>query len=238
MTSSFPLSPPLDHAWIAAHIPHSGTMCLLERLEAWDERAIHCTTTTHARADHPLRTASGLLSPCLIEYAAQAMDIPFQTLTDSLDRFEKGLSQASDGSGKARQALADASERFNSGGSQLASATSLAQLPEFLPQKREAGPQQHLTVMRVAPAVVVSEGIFRDHAVGNIHVHSREPVPFENIVGQRPPGTIHVSAGPDVVGTRVSGYNGRSPIDIYVRKTLRQIHSVPLVVLTVVPNDF
>lgn len=42
-----------------------------------------------------------------LQYAAQAMDIPFQTLTDSLDRFEKGLSQASDGSGKARQALSD-----------------------------------------------------------------------------------------------------------------------------------
>ncbi|MDM0073069.1 hydroxymyristoyl-ACP dehydratase [Variovorax sp. J2P1-59] len=63
----------LDQAGIARRIPHSGTMCLLERLESWDANAIHCTTETHAHADNPLRTASGLLSPNLIEYAAQAM---------------------------------------------------------------------------------------------------------------------------------------------------------------------
>jgi predicted hotdog family 3-hydroxylacyl-ACP dehydratase len=63
----------LDQAGIARRIPHSGTMCLLERLVSWDADAIHCTTSTHARADNPLRTAGGLLSPNLIEYAAQAM---------------------------------------------------------------------------------------------------------------------------------------------------------------------
>lgn len=63
----------LDQAGIARRIPHSGTMCLLERLESWDANAIHCTTGTHSHADNPLRTASGLLSPNLIEYAAQAM---------------------------------------------------------------------------------------------------------------------------------------------------------------------
>ncbi|MDM0053453.1 hydroxymyristoyl-ACP dehydratase [Variovorax sp. J22R115] len=63
----------LDQAGIARCIPHSGTMCLLERLESWDANAIHCTTGTHTHADNPLRTASGLLSPNLIEYAAQAM---------------------------------------------------------------------------------------------------------------------------------------------------------------------
>lgn len=63
----------LDHAAIANRIPHSGTMCLLEALVAWDDHDIHCTTTTHSHPDNPLRTASGLLSPNLIEYAAQAM---------------------------------------------------------------------------------------------------------------------------------------------------------------------
>ena len=63
----------LDRAGIARRIPHGGTMCLLENLRSWDEQAIHCTTATHAHADNPLRTASGLLSPNLIEYAAQAM---------------------------------------------------------------------------------------------------------------------------------------------------------------------
>ena len=63
----------LDHAGIARRIPHSGTMCLLDRLEAWTPNEIHCTATSHTRADNPLRSASGLLGPCAIEYAAQAM---------------------------------------------------------------------------------------------------------------------------------------------------------------------
>lgn len=63
----------LDQAGIARRIPHSGSMCLLERLESWDAQNIHCTTATHRREDNPLRTASGLLAPNAIEYAAQAM---------------------------------------------------------------------------------------------------------------------------------------------------------------------
>jgi predicted hotdog family 3-hydroxylacyl-ACP dehydratase len=63
----------LDRAGIARRIPHSGSMCLLDRLAAWDAESIHCTTATHGQPDNPLRTASGLLSPNLIEYAAQAM---------------------------------------------------------------------------------------------------------------------------------------------------------------------
>lgn len=63
----------LDRAGIARRIPHSGSMCLLDRLESWDAEAIHCATSSHARNDNPLRTASGLLASNLIEYAAQAM---------------------------------------------------------------------------------------------------------------------------------------------------------------------
>ena len=63
----------LDHAGIAALIPHSGAMCLLERLEAWDRERIVCSATSHRDPANPLRTASGLLAPCAIEYAAQAM---------------------------------------------------------------------------------------------------------------------------------------------------------------------
>ena len=58
---------------IAALIPHSGTMCLLARLDAWDMQRIVCTATNHREADHPLRTRRGLLAPAAIEYAAQAM---------------------------------------------------------------------------------------------------------------------------------------------------------------------
>ena len=63
----------LDRDGIAALIPHGGAMCLLARLEAWDRQRIVCVATNHRDADHPLRTRSGLLAPCAIEYAAQAM---------------------------------------------------------------------------------------------------------------------------------------------------------------------
>ena len=63
----------LDRAGIARRIPHSGTMCLLERLVSWDAHHVHCSTGSHRHADNPLRTAGGLLSPNAIEYAAQAM---------------------------------------------------------------------------------------------------------------------------------------------------------------------
>lgn len=63
----------LTRAGIAALIPHSGTMCLLARLDAWDLQRIVCAATNHRDADHPLRTRRGLLAACAIEYAAQAM---------------------------------------------------------------------------------------------------------------------------------------------------------------------
>ena len=63
----------LDRDGIAALIPHSGTMCLLARLDVWDLQRIVCAATNHRAADHPLRTRRGLLAPTAIEYAAQAM---------------------------------------------------------------------------------------------------------------------------------------------------------------------
>ena len=63
----------LDHAGIVALIPHSGAMCLLARLDTWDAQHIVCIADNHRDTSHPLRTRSGLLAPCAIEYAAQAM---------------------------------------------------------------------------------------------------------------------------------------------------------------------
>lgn len=63
----------LDAAGIARLIPHSGSMCLLARLEHWDADTIVCSASSHRDAANPLRTVSGLLAPCAIEYAAQAM---------------------------------------------------------------------------------------------------------------------------------------------------------------------
>jgi predicted hotdog family 3-hydroxylacyl-ACP dehydratase len=63
----------LDRAGIAARIPHRGSMCLLDRLVHWTQDGIDCRGVSHRDADNPLRSAGGLLAPCAIEYAAQAM---------------------------------------------------------------------------------------------------------------------------------------------------------------------
>lgn len=64
-----------DRAWIAAHIPHQGTMCLLDRVEAWDAGRIRCRATSHRDAGNPLRAHGRLGAACGIEYAAQAMAV-------------------------------------------------------------------------------------------------------------------------------------------------------------------
>lgn len=64
-----------DHAWIAAHIPHHGTMCLLHRVRAWDSVKIQCDAVSHRDPANPLRAHGRLGAVCGIEYAAQAMAI-------------------------------------------------------------------------------------------------------------------------------------------------------------------
>lgn len=66
---------PLDHAWIADHIPHQGSMCLLDRVDAWDAQRILCCAHSHRALDNPLRAAGRLATACGIEYAAQAMAV-------------------------------------------------------------------------------------------------------------------------------------------------------------------
>jgi predicted hotdog family 3-hydroxylacyl-ACP dehydratase len=75
MTQAAPLAPPLDRAWIAAHIPHSGAMCLLDAVDAWDDAHIRCTATSHCDPHNPLRAHGRLAAVCGIEYAAQAMAV-------------------------------------------------------------------------------------------------------------------------------------------------------------------
>jgi len=76
------MTPPLlDHAAIAARIPHAGRMCLLDRVIAWDEDGIVCESDGHRtdyrdrRRDgpHPLVRDGALPATAAIEYAAQAM---------------------------------------------------------------------------------------------------------------------------------------------------------------------
>lgn len=65
----------IDKAWIANHIPHQGDMCLLDKVEAWDEANISCVASSHRNTDNPLRSHHQLGIACGIEYAAQAMAV-------------------------------------------------------------------------------------------------------------------------------------------------------------------
>ena len=62
----------LDHADIAARLPHAGRMCLLDRVLHWDERNIACRVVSHRDTDNPLRESAGLATLAGIELAAQA----------------------------------------------------------------------------------------------------------------------------------------------------------------------
>lgn len=65
----------LDHAWIASHIPHQGSMCLLDQVVQWDQDQIVCSASSHRSLHNPLRAYAQLGIACGIEYAAQAMAV-------------------------------------------------------------------------------------------------------------------------------------------------------------------
>ncbi len=65
----------LDHHWIANHIPHQGTMCLLQKVQTWNQDKIVCHANSHRALDNPLRAHGQLGIACGIEYAAQAMAV-------------------------------------------------------------------------------------------------------------------------------------------------------------------
>jgi predicted hotdog family 3-hydroxylacyl-ACP dehydratase len=56
-------------------IPHTGTMCLLDEVVAWDESRLHACSSSHLRADNPLRAGGLLHAVNLCEYAGQAMAV-------------------------------------------------------------------------------------------------------------------------------------------------------------------
>lgn len=72
----------LDHAWIAAHIPHQGAMCLLHAVQSWHADRLHCNALSHNAFDNPLRARGQLAAACGIEYAAQAMAVHGALIAD------------------------------------------------------------------------------------------------------------------------------------------------------------
>ncbi len=68
-------APLLDHAGIAARLPHAGAMCLLDAVLACTPQTLHACAVNQAYLQHPLRLngAAGYLpAASAIEYAAQA----------------------------------------------------------------------------------------------------------------------------------------------------------------------
>jgi predicted hotdog family 3-hydroxylacyl-ACP dehydratase len=73
MVETLPHGIPVTTEQIRKLIPHAGSMCLLERVIACDDKKIVCETRSHLAPDNPLRHKGRLSSVCGIEYAAQAM---------------------------------------------------------------------------------------------------------------------------------------------------------------------
>ncbi|HHY6931539.1 TPA: hotdog family protein [Burkholderia ambifaria] len=93
-TPTQPPPPTLDRAWIAAHIPHDGAMCVLDRVEAWDAARIRCSATSHRDPHNPLRSRGRLASVCGIEYAAQAMAVHGALLNTQQERTDPARPRA------------------------------------------------------------------------------------------------------------------------------------------------
>jgi predicted hotdog family 3-hydroxylacyl-ACP dehydratase len=62
-------------AEIRALIPHSGSMCLLDGVLAWDDQSIVCVSNTHRDPTNPLRRDGRLSAVHAFEYGAQAVAV-------------------------------------------------------------------------------------------------------------------------------------------------------------------
>lgn len=69
------INTPIEKQKLRAYLPHSGDMCLLDSVEAWDDFTLLCFATSHCDKDNPLRHNDQLPICAGIEYAAQAMAI-------------------------------------------------------------------------------------------------------------------------------------------------------------------
>jgi predicted hotdog family 3-hydroxylacyl-ACP dehydratase len=80
----------LDHAAIAASIPHQGSMCLLAAVVDCSSDSISCRAVSHADPANPLRAEGRLGAASGIEYAAQAMALHGALLAGVAERPQQG----------------------------------------------------------------------------------------------------------------------------------------------------
>jgi predicted hotdog family 3-hydroxylacyl-ACP dehydratase len=69
---------------IARRIPHSGRMCLLDSVSAFDEERLVALSKSHRDTQHPLATDGVLHVAVGIEYAAQAMAVHASLLGEAI----------------------------------------------------------------------------------------------------------------------------------------------------------
>jgi predicted hotdog family 3-hydroxylacyl-ACP dehydratase len=62
----------INKAEIRSLIPHSGLMCLLDKVIRWDDQSIDCISDTHRDPANPLRRDGRLSALHAFEYGAQA----------------------------------------------------------------------------------------------------------------------------------------------------------------------
>ena len=80
----------LNHAEIAARIPHAGNMCLLDSMQRVSKIDIVCSALSHQSPDNPLRSHGRLGAAVAVEYAAQAMALHGSILNADLGVPAKG----------------------------------------------------------------------------------------------------------------------------------------------------
>ncbi|MBE0468951.1 MAG: hypothetical protein IBX55_05485 [Methyloprofundus sp.] len=73
---------PISQAQFAHLIPHAGSMMLIDQVDSWTDKQIHCSTQSHLASDNPLRLNNSLSVMHLIEYGAQSMAIHGGLLAD------------------------------------------------------------------------------------------------------------------------------------------------------------
>jgi len=75
---------------IAARVPHSGPMCLLDRVVSWNNETIICEANNHRDPGHPLARDGVLDMMAAIEYAAQAMAVHGALIAENTPPFAHG----------------------------------------------------------------------------------------------------------------------------------------------------
>ncbi len=65
----------IDKEELCKLIPHSGSMCLLDKVEFWNTTSIRCRAGNIHHPEHPLRHQGGFSALAAMELGAQAMAV-------------------------------------------------------------------------------------------------------------------------------------------------------------------